>query len=1075
MAAVAATETPEPRQLANEDYTVGWICALTTESVAAQAFLDERHGPPVSVAAHDNNDYVLGSVGRHNVAIAVLPGGEYGTASAGTVARDMVHSFPNIRIGLMVGIGGGAPSSACDIRLGDVVVSEPRGAMGGVFQYDYGKTIQDQPFVNTRFLAPPPQVLLTAISGLRAQYELDGHRIQEDIEAILVAKKRLRKKYSRPDAATDQLYQSDFVHVMGEESCSGCGSAASSVVARPARDDDEDYPVIHYGLVATANRLMKDAKLRDTIAKERGVLCFEMEAGGLMNHFPCLIIRGICDYSDTHKNKDWQGYAAMTAAAYAKDLLKRITPSKVEAESKLAEAVHRALSTSLEIRAGVQDLQESGHFDDTRRWLRAPDPSTNLSKARQLYQPGTGQWLLQGDAYRSWKRDPGSFLWLYGIPGCGKTVLSSTVVTDLDQDSEISRTVLYFYFNFSDIKKRSTENAVRSLIDQLYRKSANARAEMNSLHSLLAKSVGDQPTHSWLQKTLVSMAQKCPSIWVVLDGLDECETRSQYTIDGVLPWIGSLRTALPNMHLLVTSRPEQDISSSIKHWASSKEMIPLQSNKVAGDIAAYIASKMQHMHRWRTRPDVQQLISTALNKRANGMFRWVACQFDMLEECYDAIEVRQALDTLPRTLNETYARAVQRIRPEHKSRAIRLLQILTYSLRPLRLDELTDVMAIEPKERPRFNPANRMPIPEELSRYCPSLVSVARISRDRGFETQVQLAHFSVREYLQADQLEPDWAKHLDREASAAVIAELCLSHRVITQDKAYRIGINNALYAAASQGHEALVRLFIEYGADISIISPDNDTALHTAAGKGHEAIVRILIDQGVDIHLRARFGQTALQLACRSGHLAVVQLLIDSGADVNKDCSYEQTHVLKASTWCNEEVAGLLIQNGADVNARGGRYGNALQAVAFGGYDDVVKILIRHGANVNVEGGEYGTPLQAAAARGNYEAVKTLIHHGADVNARGGRFDTALAAALLSGREDIAKILIQYGALEFILAPRERSVDQRTSPAGSDDYSLMEHIRMSATATYLRAVLEAQSLPSETASRYPDFASDS
>ncbi|KAK5202910.1 hypothetical protein LTR41_011356 [Exophiala xenobiotica] len=116
------------------DYNVGWICAITTECVAAQAFLDERHDGPEYVSPRDNNDYTMGKIGKHNVVIAVLPDGEYGIASAANVASDMLHSFPNVRIGLMVGIGGGAPSQKHDIRLGDIVVSAPRDGNGGVFQ-----------------------------------------------------------------------------------------------------------------------------------------------------------------------------------------------------------------------------------------------------------------------------------------------------------------------------------------------------------------------------------------------------------------------------------------------------------------------------------------------------------------------------------------------------------------------------------------------------------------------------------------------------------------------------------------------------------------------------------------------------------------------------------------------------------------------------------------------------------------------------------------------------------------------------------------------------------------------------
>lgn len=101
----------------------------------------------------------------------------------------------------------------------------------------------------------------------------------------------------------------------------------------------EDTPAIHYGLIASANQLMKDAQVRNTLAAEKDVLCFEMEAAGLMNYFPCLVIRGICDYSDSHKNKEWQGYAAMAAAAYAKELLCRIPPNKIEAERKIGEVI----------------------------------------------------------------------------------------------------------------------------------------------------------------------------------------------------------------------------------------------------------------------------------------------------------------------------------------------------------------------------------------------------------------------------------------------------------------------------------------------------------------------------------------------------------------------------------------------------------------------------------------------------------------------------------------------------------------------------------------------------------------
>jgi nucleoside phosphorylase len=253
----------------------------------------------------------------------------------------MLQSFPNVRIGLMVGIGGGAPTRKHNIRLGDIVVSTPRDGKGGVFQYDFGKAIQDQSFRQTGFLNQPPTVLRTAVSGLKAKYERDGHLLEEAINGILEKNRRLRQKYKRPDRSNDRLYHARVTHPPDDEaSCTAvCGDDPSNLIFRRERTEGEDNPVIHYGLIASANQLMKDALVRDVLAKEKDVLCFEMEAAGLMNHFPCLIIRGICDYSDTHKNNEWQGYAAMAAAAYTKDLLGRIPPNRVETEKRIGDII----------------------------------------------------------------------------------------------------------------------------------------------------------------------------------------------------------------------------------------------------------------------------------------------------------------------------------------------------------------------------------------------------------------------------------------------------------------------------------------------------------------------------------------------------------------------------------------------------------------------------------------------------------------------------------------------------------------------------------------------------------------
>jgi nucleoside phosphorylase len=336
-----------------EAYTVGVICALTVEKVAACCFLDKSHPRLKSQSASDNNDYTLGQIGEHNVVIAGLPLGRYGTTNAAIVARDMARTFPNIRFGLMVGIGGGVPSEGHDIRLGDIVVGISKNGKNELLQYDFGKTIQNRSFQRIETRNNTPLVLQNAVGGLEADYNLNGHQLQMSIHDALNAHKRIKRQYKKPDEKSDVLYKSDYLHPNGSGGdCSVlCGNKSEHVVRRPAlsdnneEDDSEtdeisrDDPTIHYGLIASANQLMKNAEIRDSLAKEAGVLCFEMEAAGLQDHFPCLVIRGICDYSDTHKNDQWHGYAAISAAAYAKDLLNRIPPSKVEAERKIRDVL----------------------------------------------------------------------------------------------------------------------------------------------------------------------------------------------------------------------------------------------------------------------------------------------------------------------------------------------------------------------------------------------------------------------------------------------------------------------------------------------------------------------------------------------------------------------------------------------------------------------------------------------------------------------------------------------------------------------------------------------------------------
>ncbi|KAF1933690.1 uncharacterized protein M421DRAFT_97764 [Didymella exigua CBS 183.55] len=303
-------------------YTIGWICALPKEMTAAIAMLDTEHETlPQSVS--DTNNYTLGSIGPFNIVIVCLPSGEIGSHPASAVAARMLANFPALKMGLMVGIGGGVPSKDQDIRLGDIVVSVPTNGFGGVVQHDMGKNTKDKGWIRTGSLNGPPLVLRTTISKLISLHQIRGHEIETYLSEMIKRYPDLSPRFCRPKDDTDILYQPEPADPHAFQSW--------EEILRPRRHPREAVR-IHHGLIASGNQVIKSGRLRDEIsARLGGVLCFEMEAAGLMNELPCVVIRGICDYADAHKNKEWQEYAAAVAAAYAKELIFAL-PTVVEGE-----------------------------------------------------------------------------------------------------------------------------------------------------------------------------------------------------------------------------------------------------------------------------------------------------------------------------------------------------------------------------------------------------------------------------------------------------------------------------------------------------------------------------------------------------------------------------------------------------------------------------------------------------------------------------------------------------------------------------------------------------------------------
>ncbi|KAF3280595.1 hypothetical protein TWF970_002808 [Orbilia oligospora] len=513
-----------------EDYTIGWICALPLELTAAIAVLDKRHETPESRQEnHDDNTYICGCIGKHNIVITCLPSGVYGVTSASNVVTKMRASFPSVKIGLMVGIGGGAPMlPQNDIRLGDVVVSEPVAGFGGVLQYDFGKTVQSGKFVQHGVLNKPPGVFLKTISKMKSEY-ISGRAYEfNDIATAILENGILPEEFRRPPNSSDRLFQSNYDHPEENRSCDDCDTTL--LVEREPRARNEAR--LHYGLIASGNKVMKHGLTRDKLSQEKGVLCFEMEAAGLMDELPSLVIRGICDYCDSHKNKRWQNHAALVAAAFARELLFQLP----------LQGSPRRPIPSEEENFNVPGLQTAkgasfGDYDDQY------EPEC---------LPGTRVELLK--RIENWANDVEGkkVFWMYGMAGTGKSTISRTVARSLQTNDRLGGS---FFFKRGEASRSTGLLFVVTLAAQLARTlrgtmALSIRAALKAEPGIPSRSIEEQfrklifgplaefkalNTHdtgvgtsqSGLRNSIKTIKH---TRVMVVDALDECEKRGDVQV-----------------------------------------------------------------------------------------------------------------------------------------------------------------------------------------------------------------------------------------------------------------------------------------------------------------------------------------------------------------------------------------------------------------------------------------------------------------------------------------------------------------------------------------------------------------
>nr|CEG03538.1 unnamed protein product [Fusarium acuminatum CS5907] len=673
---------------------------------------------------------------------------------------------------------------------------------------------------------------------------------------------KLGPKYLRSDSLKDVLFKANYGHVaksidgsaipgrsedeeMGEESCQLCDK--TRIVRRKPRDMH-----VHYGLIASGNQVIKDATFRDRLNRYLGgqVLSVEMEAAGMADNFPCIVIRGIYDYADSHKNTDWQEHAAAVAAAFAKELLQYIQPGDVDRErpvrdilSQVCDVVSTIRDDTTDIRAKLNKKEDAKILD----WLTpldyGPQQSDNLSRR----QPETGNWLLQSEEFLGWLAGKKQTLFCPGIPGAGKTILTSIVVDFLDSkcgnDAEIG--ITYIYCSSGRQHEQKVDDLVASVLKQL-----------TQCRSSLPESV-----------------------------------RSLY-----------------DQHNAKRTRPSLDEISALLHLSREIE-IHANPNDVARYLESHIGQLPSCVQQSR---QLQKDITTGILEAVNGMFLLAQLYLGLLADKMTENDIRSAVETFrkqykgigedqkDKVLAHAYEQTMERINaqmPGMKTLAIKVLSWITYAKRRLTTSELQHALAIKTGTS-EIDPGDLTPIGDMVSVYA----GLVTIDEESGI---IRLVHDTAQQYFERSQ--GPWFPHARTEIATNPnlgSTASCLTYLLFPAFNVDLFDLDTYIEGRKSNKHlYPLLSYCMEYSAlHARLASPEpccvtrffssesniaKNWLLSAAKNGGPqaEATAEWLLERGACINTKDSEWKTPLHHAALNGWKQCVQLLLQREANLDLD----------------------------------------------------------------------------------------------------------------------------------------------------------------------------------------------
>ncbi|KAF3071792.1 Ankyrin-1 [Trichoderma lentiforme] len=1053
------------------DYNVGWVCARLEEQTAAIGMLDEVH-ESLSKPPNDTNAYTLGSIGQHNIVIACLPKGYAGPNSAATVATQMVQTFPSIKIGLLVGIGGGIPPK---VRLGDVVVSTPDDQFPGVVQWDLGKSMEGGKFERTGSLNNPPNSLLSALGKLESKHELEGSKISDFLKQFGEKYPIAAKTYLDSTPLRDLLFKSGYSHVRGKpienngvddsmkEDCDGvsdqeeeqegegCVSCDSSQIfrrkQRPMR--------VHYGLIASSNTTIEDAEFRDRLNKELGkkVLCVEMEAAGLMNSFPCIVIRGICDYADSHRNRTWHKYAAAVAAAFAKELLGCVQSGDIEGERPIRDILNddRKFVVMMHLLLTVSIVHKVQEQNKALAWLSSIDSASMHHDYIKKCEPGTGQDLLNSEELQQWINIPRTTLFCPGIPGAGKTFQTAILIDYLSRAFRHDDTIglAFFYYRFDRQDAQKPEQLIANLIKQLGQDHQPSRERIQSFYEGHKKK-DSRPLIEELVHLLQVITSLFSRAYVVIDALDECDD-TDYSRTRLLDSLFAAQKK--GLNICATSRNfhviEQRFEDAIKWQVTPSE----------NDIFSFLDRRMSQLPDFvQNNIPLQEEIKKCIESAIEGMFLLAQMYIESLVGKRSIASVQRALEglkTYPKeskdrsdVLSKAYHKAMERIQQQKgdlPADAMTILAWVVKSKRPLPIGTLRLILAID-IEKSMIDEDN-FPTADHITQACAPLVVIESKTQE------ARLAHYTIQEYFER-------SNDIWMEKSQQLIANTCMSylsfsnirsvfknkvddegrfHNYATQFWAHHtaealaqgLEIQRVEYFLRSRTnsdlwHDSLMQIDLartslsrntkKYLLQIS----EQVVELHVAACLGLSDVVAELINKGCDPDVRDKRNRSPLWWAAYNGHAGIVELLLERNVDTEvKDTFDYRTPLKLAAKRGSVSVVRLLLDKDADLEpVNTDETGSPIIVsekvrLARKIVDAMFQPFSTDTSDISEENWCL-SPLALAAKQGHEDISALLLRRGARIEVKIDHQPTisALNVAIKAHQESIVKLLLAQGA---------------------------------------------------------------